>query len=71
MQAATVEVDDMSGVNEGDLAKGLVYTINHFKEQVGDKFNVKDIAANMNDLVKEAVKSGEMSKSDAMERAKK
>ena len=57
VQAATVEVDDMSGVNEGDLAKGLVYTINHFKEQVGDKFNVKDIAANMNDLVKEAVKS--------------
>lgn len=57
VQAATVEVDDMSGVNEADLAKGLVYTINHFKEQVGDKFNVKDIAANMNDLVKEAVKS--------------
>ena len=57
VQAATVEVDDMSGVNEGDLAKGLVYTINHFKEQMGDKFNVKDIAQNMNALVKEAVQS--------------
>jgi EAL domain-containing protein (putative c-di-GMP-specific phosphodiesterase class I) len=57
VQAATVEVDDMSGVNEGDLAKGLVYTINHFKEQMGDKFNVKDIAQNMNALVKEAVTS--------------
>jgi EAL domain-containing protein (putative c-di-GMP-specific phosphodiesterase class I) len=56
VQAATVEMD-MSGVNEGDLAKGLVYTINHFKEQVGDKFNVKDIAANMDNLVKEAVQS--------------
>ena len=56
VQAATVEMD-MSTVNEGDLAKGLVYTINHFKEQVGDKFNVKDIAANMDNLVKEAVQS--------------
>jgi EAL domain-containing protein (putative c-di-GMP-specific phosphodiesterase class I) len=56
VQAATVEMD-MTGVNEGDLAKGLVYTINHFKEQVGDKFNVKDIAANMDSLVKEAVQS--------------
>lgn len=56
VQAATVEMD-MTGVSEGDLAKGLVYTINHFKEQVGDKFNVKDIAANMDNLVKEAVQS--------------
>ena len=56
VQAATVEMD-MSGVNEGDLAKGLVYTINHFKEQVGDKFNVKDIAKNMDNLVKETVQS--------------
>jgi EAL domain-containing protein (putative c-di-GMP-specific phosphodiesterase class I) len=55
-QAATVEMD-MTGVSEDDLAKGLVYTINHFKEQVGDKFNVKDIASNMNNLVKEAVHS--------------
>ena len=57
VQAATVEMDDSSGFSEGDLAKGLVYTINHFKEQVGDKFNVKDIAQNMNALVKEAVQS--------------
>ncbi len=56
VQAATVELD-MTGVNEGDLAKGLVYTINHFKEQVGDSFNVKDIAGNMDKLVKEAVQS--------------
>ncbi len=55
-QAATVEMD-MAGVDEGDLAKGLVYTINHFKEQVGAKFNVKDIAANMDALVKEAAQS--------------
>jgi EAL domain-containing protein (putative c-di-GMP-specific phosphodiesterase class I) len=57
VQAGTVEVDMAAGVDEGDLAKGLVYTINHFKEQVGDKFNVKDIAKNMNNLVKEAVNS--------------
>ena len=56
VQAATVNMD-MAGVDEGDLAKGLVYTINHFKEQVGDKFNVKDIAKNMDNLVKEAVQS--------------
>ena len=55
-QAGTVDVN-VDGVNEGDLAKGLVYTINHFKEQVGDSFNVKDIAANMNKLVAETVGS--------------
>lgn len=57
VQAGTVAVDVTSGVNEDDLTKGLVYTINHFKEQVGDKFNVKDIAQNMDGLVKEAVNS--------------
>jgi len=57
VQAGTVEVDMTEGMNEGDLAKGLVYTINHFKEQVGDSFNVKDIAKNMNALVQETVKS--------------
>ena len=57
VQAGTVEVDMTQGMNEGDLAKGLVYTINHFKEQVGDSFNVKDIAKNMNSLVQETVKS--------------
>jgi PAS domain S-box-containing protein len=57
VQAGTVAVDVTSDVNEDDLTKGLVYTINHFKEQVGDKFNVKDIAQNMDGLVKEAVNS--------------
>ncbi|TAL04221.1 MAG: EAL domain-containing protein [Rhodospirillaceae bacterium] len=56
VQAGTVAVD-MTAVNEEDLTKGLVYTINHFKEQVGDKFNVKDIAQNMDGLVKEAMQS--------------
>ena len=46
VQAGTVAVDT-SGISEEDLTKGLVYTINHFREQVGDKFNVKDIAANI------------------------
>lgn len=56
VQAGTVDID-LDTVNEEDLTKGLVYTINHFKEQVGDQFNVKDIAQNMNTLVKEAVES--------------
>jgi len=55
-QAGTVDVD-LEGVNDDDLAKGLVYTINHFKEEVGDKFNVKDIASNMNALVSDAAQS--------------
>lgn len=56
VQAGTVDVD-LEGVDDDDLAKGLVYTINHFKEQSGDKFNVKDIASNMNSLVLEAAQS--------------
>jgi PAS domain S-box-containing protein len=56
VQAGTVQVDT-SDISEEDLAKGLAYTINHFKEQVGEKFNVKDITQNMNGLVQEAVQS--------------
>jgi len=56
VQTGTVDVS-MAGVNEEDLTKGLVYTINHFKEQVGGKFNVKDIAMNMDSLVKDAVEN--------------
>ncbi len=56
VQAGTVDLDT-AGMDEADLAKGLVYTINHFKEQAGAKFNVRDIAQNMNGLVQEAVKS--------------
>ena len=56
VQAGTVQIDT-SDISEEDLAKGLAYTINHFKEQVGEKFNVKDITQNMNGLVQEAVQS--------------
>ena len=56
VQAGTVQVDT-GNISEEDLAKGLAYTINHFKEQVGEKFNVKDITQNMNGLVEEAVQS--------------
>lgn len=56
VQAGTVEVDT-SDIDEEDLTRGLVYTINHFREQSGNDFNVKDIAKNMDSLVKEAVDS--------------
>ncbi|MEQ8735586.1 MAG: EAL domain-containing protein [Rhodospirillaceae bacterium] len=56
VQAGTIDVD-MDDINEEDLTKGLVYTINHFREQSGADFNVKDIAQNMDSLVKEAVSS--------------
>ena len=56
VQAGTLDIDTES-ISEEDLTKGLVYTINHFKDQAGAKFNVKDIAQNMNNLVKEAVNS--------------
>jgi EAL domain-containing protein (putative c-di-GMP-specific phosphodiesterase class I) len=56
VQAGTLDLDT-GAISEEDLTKGLVYTINHFKEQSGAKFNVKEIAANMNSLVKEAVNS--------------
>jgi PAS domain S-box-containing protein len=56
VQAGTVDID-LASISEEDLTKGLVYTINHFKDQAGAKFNVKDIASNMNNLVQEAVNS--------------
>lgn len=56
VSAGTLDVD-VGSISEEDLTKGLVYTINHFKEQAGAKFNVKEIAKSMNNLVKEAVNS--------------
>ncbi len=56
VQAGKVDID-LEEIDEEDLTKGLVYTINHLREQVGEDFNVKDITQNMDALVKEAVGS--------------
>ncbi|MCB2106861.1 MAG: EAL domain-containing protein, partial [Rhodobacteraceae bacterium] len=56
VQSGTVDLD-LNAISEEDLTKGLVYTINHFKDQAGDKFNVASIAQNMNNLVQEAANS--------------
>jgi len=56
VQVGTIDID-VGSISEDDLSKGLVYTINHFKEQAGGKLNVKDLSKNMNNLVKEAVNS--------------
>ena len=55
-ETATLEVDE-GGVNDEDLANGLVYAINRFKDAKGTDFNIKDFSTNLSSMVGEAVQS--------------
>lgn len=55
-ETATIEIDE-GGVNDEDLANGLVYAINRFKDAKGTDFNIKDFSTNLSSMVGEAVQS--------------
>lgn len=55
VESATMALEPDSGVSEEDLAKGLIYTLNKFRDAGGEGVNLKDLAANMGTLVGEAV----------------
>jgi len=53
VESATLDVD-ASNVSEEDLANGLVYAINQFKDQGDGKFNMKSLSSNLSEMVKDA-----------------
>lgn len=53
IKSATMEVD-AENISEEDLANGLAYTINQFKNQRGKDFSMETLTRNMSDLVSEA-----------------
>lgn len=55
VQSATMEMDAGAGISEEDLAKGLLYTMNKFRDSDGAGINLKDLTANMSTLVGQAV----------------
>ncbi len=58
VKAETASIDvpgDGPSVSEEDLAKGLLVTLNRFRNAEGQGFSIKALAANMNTLVGEAV----------------
>jgi len=55
VQSATMEMDASAGISEEDLAKGLLYTMNKFRDSDGAGLNIKDLTANMSTLVEQAV----------------
>lgn len=55
-ETATLEVDDVQ-IDDEDLANGLVYAINRFRDARGQDFNIKDFSSNLSDMVGEAVQS--------------
>jgi EAL domain-containing protein (putative c-di-GMP-specific phosphodiesterase class I)/GGDEF domain-containing protein len=55
VQSATMEMDGELGISEEDLAKGLLYTMNKFRDSDGAGLNIKDLTANMSTLVGQAV----------------
>ena len=52
VEAATMEVDG-DNISQEDLANGLVYAINRFKDE-GAGFNMQDLSTNLSSLVKDA-----------------
>jgi len=53
VKAATVDMND-SGVSPADMARGLVYTINKFREQEGAHFDLSALSTNISALASEA-----------------
>ena len=53
VETATLDVD-AGNVSEEDLANGLVYAINQFKDQGNGKFNIKSLSSNLSEMVKDA-----------------
>lgn len=53
IKAATMEVD-AENISDEDLANGLAYTINQFKNAKGADFNMNNLTRNMSELVTEA-----------------
>ncbi|HEY1722168.1 MAG TPA: EAL domain-containing protein [Magnetospirillaceae bacterium] len=56
VEAATMQMDASSGsVSEEDLAKGLLYTLNKFRDSEGEGISVKDMASNMSSMITQAM----------------
>jgi len=53
VEAATMAVDAQN-ISEEDMANGLVYAINRFKEGGSGAFNMSELASNLSTLVREA-----------------
>ncbi len=53
IEAATLNVD-ADNISEEDMANGLVYAINRFKEQGSGSLNLQDLTSNLSSLVNEA-----------------
>ncbi len=53
VESATVSMAATEDISEEDLAKGLLYTLNKFRDD--DGVSIKDLASNMSSLVGEAV----------------
>lgn len=53
VEAATMQVD-ADNISEADLANGLVYAINRFKDQGAGGLSMHDLSSNLSSLVKDA-----------------
>lgn len=52
----TLTMGDMEAVSEEDLAKGLMYAMNRFREDQGAEFSLRNLSASMADLVDRAAR---------------
>ncbi|MCW9001411.1 MAG: EAL domain-containing protein [Rhodospirillales bacterium] len=54
VESATVSMEDAE-ISDEDLAKGLMYTINQFRQTKGTEFTLSNLSTSMSDLVGKAV----------------
>jgi EAL domain-containing protein (putative c-di-GMP-specific phosphodiesterase class I) len=55
VESATMQMDNSGSVSEEDLAKGLLYTLNKFRDSEGEGISVKDMASNMSTMISQAM----------------
>ena len=67
VEAATMDVD-AENISEEDMANGLLYAINRFKEE-GSSFNMQELSSNLSTLVSEAAEKVSTFKTTVAEKA--
>jgi len=68
VETATVDFNDMA-ISEEDVARGLLYVVNRFRDTEGDGFTIKALSSNLSSLMSEATQSVESFKRVVANRA--
>jgi EAL domain-containing protein (putative c-di-GMP-specific phosphodiesterase class I)/PAS domain-containing protein len=55
VETAILDMDGAENIDEAELAKGLMYAMNHYRRLEGDKLSIRNLSSNISQLVAQGV----------------